>query len=170
MTEEWRAPPGLDGIYEVSTLGRLRRLLLRQGTGVVKLDAPVIVKPKPRGKYLGVTLCRDGWKKQFYIHDLVLLTFVGPAPPGHEGAHDDGVRTHNALSNLAWKTRSQNHMDKWRHGTMEHGEGHRNAKLTVAEVLAIRSCATSSALLAERFDVSSSLIRQVRLRKIWRHV
>ena len=48
---------------------------------------------------------------------LVLEAFVGPRPAKLDSCHNDGVRTHNHLSNLRWDTRSANLYDAVEHGT-----------------------------------------------------
>lgn len=97
MIEEWRPVVGFE-CYQVSNLGRIRA-------------AAKILKPQPsRGGYLFVQLSPGQVSK--YVHQLVLEAFVGPRPPGLEGEHDDRDRTNNRLSNLAWKTHSENNLNK----------------------------------------------------------
>jgi HNH endonuclease len=49
------------------------------------------------------------------VHQLVLKTFRGPRPDGMVACHDDGRKTNNALTNLAWGTPSSNQLDRYRH-------------------------------------------------------
>lgn len=170
MAEVWRAIPGYEGIYEVSSLGRVRRLVQRYFRCVRPLGTPILVTSKRTGKYLGVDLSKDGVKTRIYLQRLVLLAFVGPGNEGDEAAHDDGDGLRNHLSNLAWKTPSANHMDKHRHGTMVIGEAHKAAKLTVDRVRAILADTRSNSAIAEAEHVSRTLIRQVKDRKMWKHV
>lgn len=65
-------------------------------------------------------------------------SFKGPCPPGMEGSHEDGDRTNNRVENLSWKTRSENHLDKRRHGTDQAGERAWNALYTNDEAQEIR--------------------------------
>jgi hypothetical protein len=51
------------------------------------------------------------------VHEIILLAFVGPKPPGLECRHLDGNPANCALSNLAWGTHLENEADKARHGT-----------------------------------------------------
>jgi hypothetical protein len=169
--EEWRDVPGCEGLYEVSRLGRVRRLTRRNGYFSERLDEPLIIPPKRTGKkYWGVTLAKDGWKKRFYIHHLVLLAFTGPRPGNSEGSHLDGDTSHNEATNLCWESRSQNHLRKRSHGTMIRGERAYNSKLTEAKVRSIRASAESHTVLAERYGVSRSLISLVQRREVWIHV
>lgn len=72
-----------------------------------------LLTPSPTAKgYLVVS--PDGVKK--YVHALVLETFVGPRPPGYECRHLDGMKTNNAVTNLAWGTQEDNRGDHIRLG------------------------------------------------------
>jgi hypothetical protein len=50
------------------------------------------------------------------IHQLVLLAFVGPKPPGMQTRHLDGDKTNNRLTNLVYGTPSENQRDNVRLG------------------------------------------------------
>jgi hypothetical protein len=48
-----------------------------------------------------------------YVHDLVLLAFVGPKPEGLEVCHGNDVKADNRLQNLRYDTRSANAQEYW---------------------------------------------------------
>lgn len=53
------------------------------------------------------------WKqKNYYIHRLVLETFVGPAPPECECDHIDRDPSNNRIENLRWVTHFENMKNK----------------------------------------------------------
>jgi hypothetical protein len=79
--------------------------------------------------YPAVDLSRDGVKRKFAVHRLVLLAFVGPCPAGMETRHLDGVRTNNRLTNLCYGTPVENAEDKRRHGRLPIGSTNGSAKL-----------------------------------------
>lgn len=54
------------------------------------------------------------------IHRLVANSFLGPRPAGLDTLHIDGDKTNNAVTNLRYGTRSENELDKVRHGTHHH--------------------------------------------------
>jgi len=54
--------------------------------------------------------------KYMYIHQLVLLTFVGPCPVGMQCAHLDGDPSNNKLSNLKYVTAKENTQHQIGHG------------------------------------------------------
>lgn len=113
--EEWRPVTGYEGVYEVSSFGRVwsvPRILSDGRTAGGKILAPAF----DSHGYLMVALARDGKTRSRKVHRLVLESFAGACPPGLEGCHGDGDRTNNALSNLRWDTRSANQSDVVRHG------------------------------------------------------
>lgn len=102
MVETWCPIPGHEG-YEVSTLGQVR-----SGSRVLTQ----FLRGKKPG-YLSVYL---GGGSQF-VHRLVLLAFRGEPQEGEETRHLNGDQYDNRLENLAWGTRSENALDRVRHGT-----------------------------------------------------
>ena len=83
--------------------------------GVVQnIKKQSVLKPTNNGNgYYFVSL---GRRNQRYIHDLVMLTFVGPK---HADCvrHLDGDRSNNCLSNLEYGSSTQNRQDCRQHGT-----------------------------------------------------
>jgi hypothetical protein len=112
------------------------------------------------------------------IHRLVLEAFVGPAPDGMEGCHNDGNPENNNLLNLRWDTHASNMADQLAHGTksappVARGEAHPMTSLTSEDVRAIRAPAARHGLhmaLARRYGVSNQTIRRIRERTVWVHV
>ena len=103
--EEWKSIPGYEGLYEVSSYGRVR-----------SLDRYVKVKSKSyrlqKGKvlslginsygYLQVFLCCNGKYKIITVHRLVALTFL-PNPDNLPCVnHLDEDKTNNRVDNLEW--------------------------------------------------------------------
>ena len=111
--ERWLPIPGWEGLYDVSSLGRVRSHY-RGGR---------ILRPWPDADgYLRVSLSRGGVQTIYRVHRLVLLAFAGPGEPGEEVRHLNGDATDNRADNLAWGTPAENKRDQVRHGT------HRNAR------------------------------------------
>jgi len=121
MNEDWRPIAGYPG-YEISSLGQVRSLSRVDAAGN-RIKGRVLKLRLHTGGYLRVNLCA-GKPRDFFVHRLVLETFVGPCPPGMEGCHNDGNRQNNATSNLRWDTRVQNMADKKIHGTEQVGGKH----------------------------------------------
>lgn len=164
--EAWRAIPGHSG-YEVSDHGRVRsidRWVVHAKHGKAFYRGRIL-RPQPNsGGYLQVNLGIGILKR---IAPLVMLAFVGPCPAGLEACHNDNNKLNNRLSNLRYGTRSSNQMDRVVHGTSNRGERHSLAKLTRAQVKAIRLSDKPASELAVRYDVTESTIGDVRRRKSW---
>lgn len=118
-TEQWLHVPDWEGLYEVSDLGRVRRVAGGQGA-----RANHILKQHPvsAGNYLGVTLCRNGMRRSAMVHTLVLEAFSGARPPGMEACHSDGDSHNNRATNLRWDTVAENKLDTVRHRTHRYGK------------------------------------------------
>lgn len=118
--EEWRGVPGFDGVYEVSSAGRVRRVRPASGTWTGK-----ILKPSLNSGYPRVVLCRDGLKpKGYQVHRLVAFAFLGAPGPGMEVNHKNKDRGDARVENLEWVTRSENlrhSADKRRTGSARTG-------------------------------------------------
>lgn len=102
MKEQWKA--FADGFYEVSNLGRARRLKDGRSTSPGRL-----LKPNPdKDGYHLIHPCVRGKRTVYKLHSLVAKMFVGPCPRGHEVNHKDGVKGNNRATNLEYVTHSQN--------------------------------------------------------------
>lgn len=170
--EIWRAVPGFEGRYEVSTHGRVRSLAFRNNHSFVP-RLKILRNRISSADYCRVSLGSGTRisKRDHAVHVLVLEAFIGPRPAQHEAAHLNGNRQDNRLVNLVWATRSENFMHKWNHGTMAHGESSWTAKLTDERVREIRRLGRSHRhALAQQFGVSVSTVEAVLAGKTWRHV
>ena len=125
--EEWRAIPGWEGIYEVSSHGRVRSVD-RQVThkdGRVRTYPSRILRPATTSHGCkSLVLSHEGSPVTKRIHWLVLEAFVGPRPEGMHACHWDDDPANNHLSNLRWDTPSANRFDSVRNGK------HQSARIT----------------------------------------
>lgn len=178
-TEVWKEIPGYEGLYLVSNFGRLEtlgRVVVDKVKGTTRTRAfkRKFLKPSPSSGYMLIWLHKDKISKKFAVHRLVLEAFVGPAPEGMEGCHNDGNWKNNHLENLRWGTHKSNHEDRIQHGTNNFGENNGAVKLEKEDVLKIREFWESKRYfqreLAEMFGVSQGQIMRIVTRKNWRHV
>lgn len=136
----------------------------------------------PRGRrkahwrqgYLAVSVRRPGKARpgKLPVHLAVLTAWVGQRPAGMEGRHLNGDRSDNSVGNLAWSTHLENVADKVAHGTLVRGSAVGNAKLTEADVLAMRRLHPGQSLgaLAKRFGVGKSTVHDAVTGRQWSHL
>ncbi len=112
----WVPIPGHEGSYEVSHLGRVRSIdrVIIDRNGKRYRRRGQTLRTWPERGYLCVRL---GIGRQYAVHRLVLLAFVGPCPEGQEALHQNGDPSDPRLTNLRWGTHSENQLDQVRHGT-----------------------------------------------------
>ena len=126
MTEEWRPVVGFEGLYEVSSRGRVRSLDRRVNTSSgTRLSRGQVLKGKRKNGYQEVSLGRNGSRNFRLVHRLVCEAFHGPAPEGKPWVlHRDGDKSNNTPGNLYWGDPKQNAQDMITHGN------HRNSRKT----------------------------------------
>lgn len=130
MDEIWRPIDGWDGFYEVSDRGAVRSLdrfviHARFGPTHKSFYRGRVLKPGWGSGYAVITLVETGRnrREQRYVHDMVLVAFVGPKPTGFEVCHGPAGERVNTLENLRYDTRQANSLDrhKWGEGWKKHG-------------------------------------------------
>lgn len=173
--EEWRPIPGYDG-YEASDQGRIRsvprkiRCYNSHGEIGWRTYRGTMLSPGLSSGYSHVQIGKGNYNYSGeLVHKLVMLAFVGPPPsPDHEIAHWDGNPANPCLSNLRYATYQQNYEDQVRHGRVQRGEKHYNAKLTSDDVRAIRRSKDTNANLSKKYGVSKTTVYEVRNYLKWR--
>lgn len=149
-------------VYDVSTLGRVRRWSAKNGR---PLDQPVIIEPG---------LNCSGYKvvRSFFVHRMVLESFVSEPLQGQITLHLNGNKLDNRVENLRWGTYMENKHDgklrgEWRIFT---GESHGRALLTEVQVIEIRKSSLSQHALAREYGVSRSTIKSIVQKRTWKHI
>jgi len=171
--EEWKPVVGFEGLYEVSSAGRVRSMPRkhRSSLGLREYGGQIIKPLKKNNGYLVVNLTDVDRRLQEMIHRLVLLSFVGSPEKGYECCHSDGDQSNNHLSNLRWDTRKNNHADKRFHGTQTRGESHHTSKVTEADVLFIRTnTSMTDVALSRMLNIGTSQIGRIARRESWKHI
>lgn len=99
MMETWKDIPGYEGLYQASTLGRIRS---------VYCSGKILKNNLQPNGYEAVTLYKNKIKKFCLVHRLIAITFV-PNPKNKPAVnHKDEVRNHNIATNLEWVTNKEN--------------------------------------------------------------
>jgi hypothetical protein len=148
-------------------------------SGIVRRDDTgrrLSLKATKKG-YIYLALYEHGHRSEWKVHQLVLLTYVGPRR-GRMANHKNGVKTDNRVANLEWCTSSHNMKHAFHElginnlGTGK-GEAHCGAKLTNKEVLEIRAMiqtGMTQRVVADIFKVDRSTISLIVSRKRWGHI
>jgi hypothetical protein len=154
--------------YQVSNLGRVKRVVASQGAVTGR-----ILKPFDSNGYKKVCLTSGSKKRKVAIHRLVLETFVGMPSEKLDCCHWNGIRSDNRIENLRWASRSENMKDAKRHGTATIGEKNGQAILNSSDVLKIRELRKSGAKvidMARMYNVTHQAISDICNRRNWRHI
>ena len=107
MTEEWRRVVGYEGLYEVSSHGRVKSVerISPQGHRLrERIRKPYI----DRYGYPAVNLCKNGIVKNIPVHRLVCTAWHENEDSLPTINHIDGDKKNNAPDNLEWASHSQN--------------------------------------------------------------
>ena len=177
MDEIWKDVVGFEGIYKVSSFGRLKsleRIVVRKNDVRLRINEKIILGSDHHG-YLFTTLRKKDCRVQKFIHVIVAEAFIGVKPEGKEVCHADGSRKNNCVNNLRYGTRSDNVRDAMAHGTHykpinKKGSERSDAKINEEIAKLIKVSDESSHVLAKKFNVSRALISNIKRNKAWNHV
>lgn len=101
---KWTPVVGYEDLYLVSTNGKVYSIRSHR----------VLAPRKHNAGYLRVTLCKNGKRKDAYIHRLMCEAFFGTPNDGRNYVnHLDEDPAHNQITNLEWTTNSNNIKYSW---------------------------------------------------------
>lgn len=137
--EQWKAIPGYEGAYEVSSHGRVKAVarLITYTDGRSYTRPEQLLKTTVKQGYPSVSL-PGGLRPA--IHSLVAAAFIGAKPKGARTInHKDGNKNNNHFTNLEWASYSENN----RHARLmklnkQHAENCNLTKFSDDKVDAIR--------------------------------
>src|SRR2546425_4678741 len=175
INEEWRPVVGYEGWYEVSNLGRVRRVKPGRRTR----PGRILRHHLNSYGYPAICLYRSGVQRVLRVHRLVAEAFIGQIPDTMEINHLNGIRYDNRIENLEITTRSGNLTHAYRVlgrrgcGASLKGEAHPQSKFTSVDVIAIRTRSANGegqSDLAREFGVHRQTIHHIVQRRIWKHL
>lgn len=114
--EVWKDIPGYIGLYQVSSMGRVRSL--KRATTGGRILKPYINK---WNGYCTVSLSNGNKRVTKRVHKLVMMAFKPRnCKTGYDKEstinHIDGDKTNNSLQNLEWCTQSENQIKAYEIG------------------------------------------------------
>src|SRR5581483_9749127 len=119
-SEEWRPVVGYEAYYEVSSIGRIRRIKASRGAKVGLILRPFL---DTHGyPFVMLAKCNKVKPRRMYLHRAVAAAFIHHIPDGHEVNHVDGNPHNSFVGNLEIITRQGNVDHAWTTGlTNNHG-------------------------------------------------
>lgn len=177
--ELWVPVLGYEGLYEVSSFGRIRSLKRFEFVGSKRTgghfrsrkEKILKVKTNKLG-YSQVGLYKDGFCKRVLVHRVVLRSFT-KMPQNLEVNHLDGDKGNNKLSNLECSTRVLNSLHSTRILGQNRGSDNARSKLTESDVLKIKTLlesGSSQTEIAKKFNVSNHAIFRIQHGYNWSHI
>lgn len=174
-TEQWRPVLGYEGLYDVSSLGRVKRIGYRGG---------LLSSNSSSNSYRRAMLCAKSKGincRLRLVHTLVAESFLGPCPIGMEVNHKDSDKSNPRLTNLEYVTHRENIKHASRRGLMSRlgpcparqGDNCTRAKLTSSDVLNIRRAillGITGAVIAKEYRVSEMTVSSIKRGVAWKHL
>lgn len=114
MKEVWKDVKGYEGLYQVSSLGRVKSVRRYEYTRWYGGE----LKSIRQGRYLRTSLCKNGKLKTHNIHRLVAEAFIPNPKNKPEVNHIDGNKENNNVNNLEWVTRKENAIHAYNMGLL----------------------------------------------------
>jgi hypothetical protein len=128
MEETWLPVNGFEGLYEVSSLGRVRGkarvvdYVTKHGQRVSRRLRGGLKRHRVNAGYCYVRLCLNGKMGNFLVHRLVAEAFLVQGEGKDQVNHINFDGTDNRIENLEWCTRSENQKHSVKHGRGAYGK------------------------------------------------
>ena len=163
---EWKRI--IEGFYEVSDRGHIRRIAGGRGT-----KPGMLVRQQFKQGYQSVCLSKEGWARRYYVHRLVASAFLGPCPPNMVVNHKDGDKANNNIFNLEYVTYKQNSQYAGASGQLVQGAQHAFTKLTAEDVQEIRRKASAGVRnkdICQEFRLAPATVHSIVHGRTWKRV
>ena len=110
MEEIWKDILNYEGIYQVSSLGRVKSFDMQVWSGTVYYTKKgrVLRAGVNKNGYYSVVLCKDRVQKSYDVHRLVALSFIRIDNERGCVNHKDMNRLNNNIENLEWVSIREN--------------------------------------------------------------
>lgn len=153
--ETWKDIPNYEGLYMISSIGRVKRLL--KGTGR-KRD---FMTPTSSGLYPCLDLCKDGIVKRHTIHRLLATVFIPNPENKPQVNHLNGLKHDNRLENLEWCTQKENSYHAIEIGLHPISPGKVMTGERIEMVFSLKKQGFSQMKIADKLNVNQSVVSRV---------
>lgn len=155
---ELREIPGLEG-YSITSDGR-----------IYSFKSGKWLKTEFNEGYSKVNISSGGNRINAKVSHLVLVTYVGPRPPGSYGLHKDNNPINNLYTNLYWGTHEDNVEDSARNNRHLRSGVRKFSKGEVFTIRKRHSEGETKALLAREYSVDPGTIRNIVLKRTYGNI
>jgi hypothetical protein len=172
--EIWKDVEGYEGLYQVSSEGRVKSLEKKSwnGTGWF-MRKEMILKPvfNSKIKYETVGLSIEGIRTGFYIHRLVAKHFISNPYNKSDVNHKNGDKHNNSVKNLEWVTPQENIEHSINVlGNTQFGELNNQSILSASDIVKIRNDKRRHIDIANDYGVCRTNIIAIKKYKTWKHI
>lgn len=170
--ETWKSVVGYEGVYEVSSFGRVRRPACLDSIGRPRFARMMKLTDNGRG-YLSVSLCKNAVAVSARVHTLVAAAFLGMRSGELVVNHIDGNKQNNRASNLEYITQAENEAHANRLGLKAKGERHGRSVIGPDAVRAIRDLYAKGSTpteISRVYGLHPEHILKIARRKMWKSV
>lgn len=184
--EIWKDIPGYEGLYQASSLGKIKSIL-RKEKSLHPKTKKIFIRTRnekflrfslDKDGYLKVRPCKNGKPKMFSVHKLILLTFKPNLNNLPQINHINGIKTDNHINNLEWCDHSHNMKHSYANNlhkiANKQGENSPVSILTEKQVLEIRRLWSfgeyNQKQLSEKFNTEQSNISRIVNNIYWKHI
>jgi len=176
-TEEWMPVMGYEGLYSISSFGRLmaeRKTVLapeRTGGKITRKEKMMKIGVSKSG-YLKCVLLKEGKHGYFSMHRLVAIHYIENIENKPQVNHIEGDKKDNRFFRLEWASASENLIHAYKKGLQrQDGEHHATKKLNWEKVREIRSLSSNGIdahKLGEMYGVHFGHIKNIIANLYWK--
>lgn len=178
VNEEWRDVTGFEGLYKVSSMGRVlscERVVKDSRLGKKKLKERFLKPTVDSFGYTKVTLFRDSKRSVRKVHRLVAGHFCYKPEGCDVVNHIDNDTQNNQAGNLEWTTNQGNtdHMIAQGRKIAPKGQECSWTDLTESDVIAIKGLCregVKQSHIAKKYGVSQPQVSKIHTGKDWSHI
>ena len=99
MKEIWKDIKGYEGLYQISNLGRVKRIEKYKNQFTSWESNKILTNNIGTDGYYHIMLSKDNKKRMYLVHRIVDKTFIGE-PENKEVNHIDCTKLNNKINNL----------------------------------------------------------------------